>query len=127
MAETIILGKDSFMNGICHIEIPSGDLDRVSKFYGTVFGWESTYYKEMDYSVWKAPEGVAGGFSKQLKTAQKDTGALLYIQVADIEDCLKKIEKSGGKMIKGKSPIPGVGHMAIFKDTEGNDIGLFSA
>ncbi len=115
------------MNGICHIEIPSVNLDRVSKFYGTVFGWESNYVKEMDYSMWKAPQGVNGGFSKQLKAAPKDSGVLFYIEVTDIEVSLKNIETSGGKMVRAKTSIPGIGHFAIFKDTEENDIGLFSA
>ncbi len=81
----------------------------------------------MEYTIFKAPEGVNGGFSKDLKPAPKGSGALLYIMVNDIEAYFKKIESNGGKMVKPKTPIPGVGHFGIFHDTEGNSIGLFSS
>jgi predicted enzyme related to lactoylglutathione lyase len=115
------------MNGICHVEIPTVNLDRVSKFYSEIFGWESEYMKEFDYSTFKTPEGVGGGFSKQLKVAGKGIGILIYIMVGDIEATLKNIESHGGKTVSPKSPIPGVGHIGVFADSEGNEIGLFSA
>ena len=114
------------MNGFCHIEIPCTDLNRVSKFYGDVFDWKSEHIPAMDYATYKTPEGVGGGFSKQLKPAAKDSGAMLYIMVDNIEDSLKKIETHGGKTLRTKTPIPGIGHFAVFKDIEGNEMALFN-
>ena len=113
------------MNGICHIELPCADINKMKDFYGAVFGWETEIIPQMDYGMWKAPEGVNGGFAKNLKPAAKDSGVLFYIQVSDIEGSLKKIEQNGGKMVKGKTDIPNIGQYAIFRDVSGNDIGIF--
>ncbi|SYZ74582.1 conserved hypothetical protein [Candidatus Zixiibacteriota bacterium] len=114
------------MNGFCHIEIPCTDLKRISKFYNSVFSWESKEYPEMQYIVFKAPEGVSGGFSKDLKAAPKGTGPLMHIMVNDIEAYFKKIEASGGKTVRPKTAIPGIGHYGVFSDTEGNEIAMFT-
>jgi predicted enzyme related to lactoylglutathione lyase len=44
--------------------------------------------------------------------------------VESVDETIKKIEKSGGDILKPKSPIPGVGYYAFFKDTEGNRLGI---
>jgi len=113
------------MNGICHIELPCADINKMKDFYGAVFGWETEYIPQMDYGLWKAPEGVGGGFAKNLKPSSKDSGVLLHILVDDIDGSLKKIEEHGGKTIKGKTEIPNIGHYAIFRDIAGNEIGIF--
>jgi predicted enzyme related to lactoylglutathione lyase len=115
------------MHGICHIEIPCSDFDRVAKFYHTVFDWKVDRIPGMDdYMTFKPPEGLGGGFTRQLKPAPKDNGIFLYIMVSDIEAMQKKIETAGGKNTMQKTPIPGIGHFSVFVDTEGNNMGLFS-
>ncbi|MEW6015851.1 MAG: VOC family protein [Candidatus Zixiibacteriota bacterium] len=113
------------MNGVCHIELPCSDISKMKDFYSTVFGWETQYIPEMDYGMWKAPEGVGGGFAKNLKPATKGSGVLFHIQVDDIDSTLKMIEKSGGRTVQGKTQIPNIGHYAIFSDIAGNEIGIF--
>ena len=41
-----------------------------------------------------------------------------------VEKTVKKIKDNGGEILKPKSPIPGVGYYAFFKDTEGNRLGI---
>ena len=36
---------------VVHIEIPSKDRKKNSKFYRELFGWELTEYDEMDYTL----------------------------------------------------------------------------
>ena len=113
------------MNGICHVEIPCTDFEKMKKFYGDVFGWETQIIPEMDYAMFKAKDGPCGGFSKQLKTSE--TGILFYIEVEDIEAALKNVEGAGGKTVTGKTQIsPEVGYFAIFTDSENNVIGLWA-
>ncbi len=113
------------MNGICHAEIPATDFTRVGKFYENVFGWETTYIEEMDYALFKAPDGVGGGFSKQLSPSDNPS-FMLYIEVEDIDTALIKIGENGGQTISGKTQIsPEHGFYAMFKDCEGNSIGLW--
>ncbi len=114
------------MNGFCHIELPSKDFEKAKKFYGDLFSWEFDLMKEMDYMLFKAPDGVGGGFSKNLKTADKP-GILLYIEVEDIEATIKKGGELGGKTIKEKTQIsPEHGYIASITDLEGNQIGLWA-
>jgi predicted enzyme related to lactoylglutathione lyase len=41
-----------------------------------------------------------------------------------VDDFVNKIVASGGKVVMPKTPVPGVGYMAYFQDTEGNTFGL---
>ena len=43
---------------------------------------------------------------------------------ASIDACAEKITLNGGKVIQPKQAIPGVGHVLIFQDTEGNMFGI---
>jgi uncharacterized protein len=47
------------------------------------------------------------------------------ISVADMDETLEKISKSGGTVIRGKREFGKRGYTAYFKDTEGNVMGLW--
>jgi len=113
------------MHGICHIEIPAKDYSRMGKFYADVFGWGTEDIPAMNYMMFKPPDGVSGGFDKNLAIAPTG-GITLYIEVEEIDTILQKVEQHGGKTDKPKEQIPGVGHIAYFFDVEGNRIGLWS-
>jgi len=114
------------MNGFCHIEIPCTDFAKVGIFYTDVFDWIVTEVSEMNYAMFRTPDGPGGGFSKQA-TIAAEPGIALYIEVDDIEATLEKIEEAGGKKIHPKTAIaPGFGFFGIFADVEGNSIGLWS-
>lgn len=49
------------------------------------------------------------------------------IDVPNIDDYLKKIQKNGGKVTMEKSPIPGVGWIAYCLDTEKNIFGVMQS
>jgi predicted enzyme related to lactoylglutathione lyase len=42
---------------------------------------------------------------------------------ADVNDVLKRVEASAGSVVRPKTEIPGVGHYAHAKDTEGDVVG----
>jgi predicted enzyme related to lactoylglutathione lyase len=114
------------MNGICHFEIPSKDFEKAKTFYGEVFGWKFNEMKEMNYMVFEAPSGVCGGFDHSYEIASKP-GFAFYIEVANIDDTIKKAEGIGGKCAREKTQIsPDYGYMAFINDLEGNLIGLWS-
>jgi predicted enzyme related to lactoylglutathione lyase len=52
------------------------------------------------------------------------TGTENTIGVASVDEFIAKIEASGGKVVRGKEPVPGVGWLAYCEDTEGNRFGL---
>jgi predicted enzyme related to lactoylglutathione lyase len=114
------------MNSICHVEIPCTDFEKMRDFYGKVFGWETEIVPGMEYAIFRCADGIGGGFSKQARIGV-EPGISIYIEVADINEALRKIEKSGGRTIHGRSEIsPDFGYFAVFSDIEGNAVGLWS-
>jgi predicted enzyme related to lactoylglutathione lyase len=61
--------------------------------------------------------GVNGGMTKKEQPTQKPVN---YIQVEDIDQQIKKIQKLGGKITMTKQEVPGVGWIASALDPEGN-------
>lgn len=107
---------------IVHVEIPTKDLAKTKKFYGEVFGWKFQDMPEMNYTMFEAPGGPAGGLRAPME--KNDPGVLNYILVNSIDETLKKVEKAGGRVLHGKQEIPGPGNqvagwMAIFQDSTG--------
>ena len=109
---------------LVHIEIPAANSAKAAKFYQSLFGWKTTRDEKMDYTMWEPAEGPGGGFSP-LDEQVKPGDVLIYIDSDDIEADLKQVVKLGGKVIRPKSEIPGVGWFAIFKDPTGNSLGKF--
>jgi predicted enzyme related to lactoylglutathione lyase len=54
-----------------------------------------------------------------------EQGIINYIDVPSVDEYIKKVEKLGGKVIMGKSPVPGMGYFAICLDTENNGFGIW--
>jgi predicted enzyme related to lactoylglutathione lyase len=117
------------MPKIVHFELNTDDPLRAKGFYEKVFNWKIEK-SEMPMEYWMitaGPEdeqGINGGLQKREETADIVTN---YIGVPSIDEFSKKIEANGGTIINPKSPIPGTGYFALFKDTEGNKLGIFES
>lgn len=121
------------MNRVVHFEIPADNLSRAKKFYADVFGWKIQPVPDMDYTlVTTAPSdkkgmprkpGAINGGMMQCK--EPLTSPLITIEVDDIDDAVKNIEKKGGEIAVEKMPVGDMGYAAYFKDTEGNILGLW--
>ncbi|OGO27887.1 MAG: hypothetical protein A2W33_05850 [Chloroflexi bacterium RBG_16_52_11] len=111
---------------IVHIEIPAADMEEAGKFYHDLFGWEIQSFPEMNYTMWDAGFGSAGGFNI-VGDEFKPGDVLIYVASQDIEADLKNAEKLGGKILRPKTEIPQTGWYAIFKDPTGNMIGLYTS
>lgn len=114
-------------HSIVHIEIPSKDPKKNSKFYADLFGWEISTFEELNYSMFKPAEGLGGGFPPVDDKFNKIDRVLVYIDTDDIEGDLKKIQSLGGKVLFEKMEIPGQGWFAIFQDPEGNTLALYTS
>lgn len=128
-------------NPIVHFEIPVDDVDRAIEFYTTIFNWQiekmempaesstegEPYYivrttEVDDKQMAKTPGAINGGL---MKRQQPDQPFLNYISVPSIEESLIVIKDNGGTLIMPKTTIGAdMGWIAIFKDTEGNLMGL---
>ncbi|MBI2758279.1 MAG: VOC family protein [Chloroflexi bacterium] len=111
---------------IVHVEIPAADLAKAGQFYKDLFGWEIQPIPEMNYTMWDAGDGSAGGFNP-LGPEVKPGDILIYINSDDIEADLKKAKSLGGTIVREKDEIPQTGWFGMFKDPTGNVIALYTS
>jgi hypothetical protein len=125
------------MDKVVHFEIPVDDMERAKGFYRSIFGRELSDWPMADGGVYVGARSVAVGDDG---FTPKESGAInggmvarsgnvpapiVTMSVASIDEHLKKIEIGGGKIVKGKTEIAGMGYYAYVKDSEGNTIGLW--
>lgn len=112
-------------NTICHIEVAATDPGKSSKFYQQLFGWAINSDMGEDYIFFQPESEPGGGFMKADKVISGG-GVVFYVEVGDIDSCLKKVAELGGKEVKSKTEIPGHGWFGQFSDLDGNIMGLFT-
>ncbi|HTX90860.1 MAG TPA: VOC family protein [Anaerolineales bacterium] len=110
---------------IVHIEFPTADAERSASFYQQLFGWKITPVPEMNYTMWEPETGPGGGFSPVGENT-KPGEVLVHVASDDIEADLKKVEKLGGKVVRHKTEIPGVGWWGVFTDPTGNMVAVYT-
>ncbi len=111
---------------VVHFEINADDPLRAKKFYEDVFNWKIEKWEgPMEYWTIDAgeedEEGIGGGLQKR---EQPEDQIFNYIKVSSVDDISKKIEESGGTLASPKITVQGVGDFYMFKDTEGNKLGI---
>lgn len=122
------------MDKVVHFHLPADNVDRAKKFYQEIFGWEILYTgMEKNYHLANTvatddtglPQepGAINGALYQREKPEEST--LIVINVSSIDEYLKKVQFSGGKVVVPKSPVGDFGLYAEISDTEGNVIGLF--
>jgi len=114
-------------------EIPVTDMGRAVKFYEGVYSVKMTPMEMggqlMAFFPKESPsEGVSGALVKSAESVPSTEGALLYLNGgADLNSYLSKITTCGGKVLLSKTLInEEIGYFALFIDTEGNKIALYS-
>lgn len=122
------------MNPVVHFEMPAVDKKRTKKFYETVFGWKMTQLgKEMgNYllagttpvdknNMPKEKGAINGGFFQKPKEGKIPH---IVISVDNLRRHMVIVKKNGGKVLGKPINIPGIGNFVMFKDTEGNRMGM---
>jgi hypothetical protein len=121
-------------NPVVHFEMPAEDKARVKKFYEEVFGWDMQQLgSDMgDYilagttdvdenQMPKTPGAINGGFYQK---GEQGTSTHLVISVDNLEDHMEIVKKAGGEILGEPMDIPGIGKFVMFKDSEGNKVGM---
>jgi predicted enzyme related to lactoylglutathione lyase len=125
------------MGKVVHFEIPADDIDRAKNFYGSIFGWDlqTMPMGDSEYTTVRTtavdeqtqmpnePGAINGGMMQ--RDERITTSPVITIDVDGIDDALKQIEDKGGSTVLPRTPIPGMGAFAYFKDPEGNVLGLW--
>ncbi len=110
----------------CHIEIPVSDTGKGKAFYEACFGWKFTHVEGMDYPMFDSGEGgIGGGLMKRPEGAPQQMVA--YLNVDDVEAYTERVTSNGGKLIMGKTEVPGAGWFTIVTDPDGNAFGLWQS
>ena len=116
------------MPRIVHFDIYGDDVDCAYKFYADLFGWEITRWDgppQMDHQL--VTTGTDGPAINPAITRRPPHGirGKNYVDVEANDQYLPRIQEGGVTVLQPKIPIPGIGNIAICRDTEGNPLGLF--
>jgi predicted enzyme related to lactoylglutathione lyase len=113
---------------ICFFEIPVGDSEAARAFYQRLFEWR---FSEADtggdrpylfIQPSQRADALSGGLVPRLS---EDHHPTVYVQVASIEEMLPRAEQAGATVLAGKTPLPGLGWVAVILDPDRNPVGLF--
>jgi uncharacterized protein len=122
------------MNRVVHFEIHTDSPERAIAFYTECFGWKFEKWEGAD-EYWMVITGAAdqpginGGL---LRRPEPPSGNSIFayvctVDVEDIDAISATILRLGGIVALPKMPIPGMGWLAYFKDTEANVFGIMQA
>jgi len=114
------------MARVVHFEIPADDPARAVKFYETVFGWKIQKWDGPE-NYWLALTGEEGqpGINGAITGRGEPTTVVVNtMDVASVDDSIAQVVANGGSVLMPKMPVPGVGYLAYFRDTEGNAFGM---
>ena len=111
---------------VIHFEINADDPLRAKSFYESVFNWKIEKWEgPMEYWVIEAgeegEEGINGGLQKR---EEPEDQIFNYIKVSSVDEISKIIDDKGGHVTTPKITVPGIGYFYMFKDTEGNKLGI---
>ena len=114
------------MSHLCHVEIPTTDVDRSKTFYSELFGWKMNQLPHMDYVAFETGKEPGGGFLKvQEVLSGGEQSVIVYVFTESIQETMARATELGGSVIKERTQIPEIGWYALFGDPVGNVIGLF--
>jgi predicted enzyme related to lactoylglutathione lyase len=113
-------------------EIPVADFERARRFYGTIFDFEMPQMtaggNTLGFLLFEQGQGVGAAIVHGEGHVPSAQGSLVYLSAGrDLAVVLGRVVRAGGVVLRGKTEIgPKLGHYALFRDTEGNRVGLHS-
>ena len=123
--------EDVMANALTWFEIPTLDLDRAVRFYETVLGIQlkRELFGGIPHAIFPAgPSDASGALVQDARLKPSKDGTLVYLDVTGkLEACVERVRSTGGAVLMPKTDIGEPGFIAVFRDTEGNAVGLHSA
>ncbi len=109
-------------NKIIYVEFHASDPAQSRAFFEKAFGWTFTDYGP-DYTSF-TDGGISGGFHRSdRRSSLAAGGALVVIQNPKLEDALKRVTESGGKITQDIFAYPG-GRRFHFTEPCGNELSV---
>ncbi|MDE2571269.1 MAG: VOC family protein [bacterium] len=113
------------MHRVVHFELAADDPERAIAFYRNVFGWSINKWEgPQEYYLVQTGQGEPGIDGGILRRREPTQSTVNTIEVADVDEMLRKAKDAGGVVVAEKMPIPGVGYLAYLDDPEGNTFGI---
>ena len=116
-------------NNLASFAIHADDVDRAARFYEAVLGWRFEPWGPPGFYLIHTGDagspGVQGLLHKRLapRSGTGLNGFECTFSVDDVDAIAAAVEANGGRITMPKSPIPTVGTLIRFLDTEGNEVG----
>jgi uncharacterized protein len=106
---------------IDYIEITVTDIARSKAFYGTAFGWT---FQDYGPTYCEFADGrLTGGFTTA--SPPRPGGPLVILYADNLVDAQRKVEASGGRIVKPIFDFPG-GQRFHFLDPDGYELAVWS-
>lgn len=117
---------------VAWFEIAVIDMNRAKKFYEKVFNVEISIQDFGGVTMGFFPSngeapGAMGSLILEKRYIPSHEGTLIYFASENVQIELDRISEAGGKVLQEKTMIsPEHGYMAVFQDSEGNRMALYS-
>jgi uncharacterized protein len=122
------------VNKVAYFELPADDVARASIFYNTVFGWNTPpmgnggVFALTTAADRQGNPTEAGGINGDISPRSKGLDRpLIMILVDSVDAGLQAVKDAGGNVVhppQAETPFGLV--WAVFSDTEGNHVGMYS-
>jgi predicted enzyme related to lactoylglutathione lyase len=107
---------------VIHFEVVGKDQEKLSEFYGDLFGWQTESIPDMGYTMVKGEEsGIGGGIGQS-----QDGGSghvTFYVSADDPQAVLDRAGELGGSTVMPVTEMPMV-TFGLLADPEGHVIGV---
>ena len=116
-------------NNLTSFAVHADDVQRCRRFYEAVFGWRFEPWGPPDFYLIHTGDAQKPGVQGLLHKRQEPRGAggpncfECTIAVDDLDAVTGAIVQHGGRIILERAPIPTVGVLTKFEDSEGNVLG----
>jgi uncharacterized protein len=119
-------------NAVSWFEIPVKNFENAKNFYRTIFEFDMPEMQmgpnRMGILLHDQGSGVGGAIVSGEWYEPSVSGTMVYLNAnPDLNIVLDRVQKAGGEVLVPKTNIgENMGYFAIFKDVEGNRVGLHS-
>ena len=120
-------------NAVSWFEIPTQDFERAKAFYEEIFDYEMPVMDMPNIRMGillhdREKGGIGGAIIKGEWQKPSSDGTVVYLNGGnDLSVVLARVPGAGGKVVAEKTAIEqDMGYFAVFRDSEGNTLGLFS-
>jgi predicted enzyme related to lactoylglutathione lyase len=111
----------------CWFELITEDIETAGDFYGRLFGWTRTSatITGQPYLVFKnAGTNVAGMMAPSFHMDPTVMGWTVFFAVQNCEATTIRVQKMGGRLVRGPVDVRGTGRFASFQDPQGADFAI---